>query len=139
MYSRIMVPVDIAHPGGLSKALGVAADLAMHYGAEICYVAVSSSAPGDLGHNPEEARTKLAHFAAAQGEAHGHAAKSHLAISHDPAVDLDRTLLKAVQDTGADLVIMASHVPAWSDFLRGSHGGHMANHAKCSVMIVRDS
>ncbi|MEY8839162.1 universal stress protein, partial [Cribrihabitans sp. XS_ASV171] len=86
MYSKIMVPVDIAHPGGLTRALEVAADLARHYGAEVCYVAVSASAPGTLGHTPEEATSRVAQFAAAQGEAHGHAATSHLAISHDPAV-----------------------------------------------------
>ncbi|GGH18733.1 Nucleotide-binding universal stress protein, UspA family [Cribrihabitans marinus] len=137
MFSKIMVPVDISHPGQLTRALTAAADLGRHYGAEVCYVAVTSSAPGTLGHTPDEARGHLAEFSEAQAAAHGHRACCHLALSHDPAVDLDRTLLAAIEETGADLVVMASHVPGWADSFTGSHGGHLAAEAKVSVFVVR--
>ena len=139
MYSKIMVPVDLEHIDHLQRALDVAADLGRHYGAGICYVAVTSSAPGLLGHTPEEKSERLARFAAAQGEVHGLVATSHLALSHDPKADMDNTLLGAVSETGADLVVMGSHMPGWADIFTGSHGGWMATHAKTSVMVVRDA
>jgi nucleotide-binding universal stress UspA family protein len=36
---------------------------------------------------------------------------------------------------GADLVIMASHIPKLFDL--GSHGGRVASHTSASVMLVR--
>jgi nucleotide-binding universal stress UspA family protein len=57
--------------------------------------------------------------------------------SHDPAADLDPTLLKAVEETGADLVVMASHVPGLTDYIWPSNGGTVARRAKVSVMVVR--
>jgi len=139
VFTKLMVPVDVTHPGQLEKALAVAADLARHYGAGICYVAVTSSAPNALGHTPEEAARHLDEFAAAQGETHGLGTSGHLVVSHDPAVDLDKSLLGAIRDTGADLVVVASHVPGWRDLFSGSHGGWLARHAPVSVTVVRDA
>ena len=38
---------------------------------------------------------------------------------------------------GADLVIMASHVPGMLEHIFSSHGGYIAQHAKVSVFVVR--
>jgi len=138
VYSTIMVPLDIAHPDRQARALRVAGDLAAQYGAELCFVTVTSAAPGTLGHTPEEAKERLNAYARDKGQELDVKARAHLALSHDPAVDLDKTLLGAVDETGADLVVMASHVPGWADFFTGSHGGWLASHAKVSVMVVRD-
>lgn len=133
-----MAPVDLAHADKLGRALQVAADLADRYGAEVCYVAVTAPTPGALAHNPSEFAARLDDFAQAQAARHGHTATSHSVVSHDPAVDLDDSLLKACDDTGADLVVMASHVPGVVDFLFPSHGGRIATHAEVSVMVVRE-
>lgn len=139
MFSKIMVPVDLNHVSRLTRALKVAADLSRHYEAEACYVAVTGSTPGPLAHNPQEFAAKLEEFAKGEAAAHGHKATSHSIVSHDPAVDLDRSLFKAREEIGADLVVMASHVPGIADYLFPSHGGSMARHAGVSVMIVRES
>lgn len=138
MFTKIMVPVDLIHAARLRRALDVAADLGRHYGAEVCYVAVTAPTPGPAAHNPQEFAAKLEAFAQGEGAAHGLSVSSHSMISHDPAVDLDDTLLKARKETGADLVVMASHVPGIGEFLVPSHGGKMARHAGVSVMVVRD-
>jgi nucleotide-binding universal stress UspA family protein len=54
-------------------------------------------------------------------------------------IDVDKVLLStAVVESGAvDLVVMQSHVPGISDYLWGSHGGHLAAHADISVFVVR--
>ncbi|WP_425407083.1 universal stress protein [Hwanghaeella sp.] len=137
MFKRIMVPVDLAHADKLEKALALAGDLASHYGAALVYVGVSASAPSSLAHTPEEYAEKLSGFAAEKGKAHGVSAEARSYISHDPTIDLDATLLKAVKETGADLVVMASHIPNVTDYVWPSNGGTIAAHADVSVMVVR--
>ncbi|NHH99348.1 MULTISPECIES: universal stress protein [Oceanimonas] len=138
MYQHIMIPVDLAHVERLHTALQTGADLARLYDATVCYVGVSSNAPSEVAHNPREFERKLQAFATDQAARHQLPKVSSAAcISKDPAVDLDRTLLKAVKDSGADLVIMASHVPGLAEHLFASNAGYVANHAEVSVLVVR--
>ena len=138
MYKHIMVPVDLAHEGKLDRALKTAADLALHYGARITYTGVTSPQPSSVAHNPAEYGEKLSRFAAAQGKTAGLSdVKSHPIVSHDPSVDLDRTLAEAAEQIGADLIVVGSHIPRAFD-LR-SHGAHLAQLSHHSVMLVRDA
>ena len=80
---------------------------------------------------------KLGTFAAQEADKHGVEASAHTAIAHDPTTEIDDALMRAIGDTGADLVVMASHVPNVMDYIWPSNGGKLAEHAKCSVMVVR--
>lgn len=137
MYKKIMVPVDLAHVEKIEKGLTTAADLANHYKIPICYVGVTSPQPGPVAHNPQEFADKLEAFAQEQAKKHGHQATSKAYTSHDPTVDLDDTLLKAVHDVGADLVVMASHIPGLVEYVWPSNGGKIAEHSDASVFVVR--
>jgi len=138
VFKKIMTPVDLAHIGDLGKSLQCGVDLARHYNAEIVYVGVTSSAPSATAHNPAEYAEKLAEFSAAQSEKHGVTTSAQAITSHDPATDVDDALLDAVKETGADMVIMASHLPKLTDYIWPSNGGKIAAHAACTVMVVRD-
>lgn len=137
MFTKIMVPVDLTHADRLTKALGCAGALAKQFCAEAVYVGVTASAPSSIAHTPEEYADKLAAFAEEQGKTHGISASAHPMVSHDPATDLDPTLMKALKETGADLVVMASHIPNITDYIWPSNGGTLASHANASVLIVR--
>ena len=137
MFDKIMVPVDLAHADKLDRALRCAADLATQYNAKVTYVGVSAATPGSVAHTPEEYAKKLSAFAESQVETYGIEADSLALTSHDPTVDLDPTLLKAIEDTGADLVVMASHIPNVADYIWASNGSTIARRAKASVMLVR--
>jgi nucleotide-binding universal stress UspA family protein len=137
MFSKIMVPVDMAHLDHLRPTLEVAADLGRHYGVPVAYVGVTAETPTAMAHNPAEFSARMKEFAAAQAENHGITAEGHGYPSHDPAIDLNRTLLRAIGDIGADLVVMASHIPNIADHLWPSHGGNIAAHARVSVFVVR--
>ena len=132
-----MVPVDLAHQGDLEKALQCSADLAKHYGAEVVYVGVTSSTPCATAHTPKEYQTKLDAFVAEQADANGIKASADMVISHDPSADVDDKLMDAITETGADLVVMASHMPNVMDCIWPSNGGKIADHSKCTVMVVR--
>jgi len=137
MYTKIMVPVDLAHIDKLDKALTTATDLAKHYRIPICYVGVTAEAPTSVAHTPKEYADKLQAFGAGQAEQHGIEVTTKAYPSHDPSVDLDRTLIDAARENGADLIVMASHVPGVADHVFGSHAGAVASYSKVSVFVVR--
>lgn len=137
MYKSILVPVDLAHADRLEKALGTAADLSRHYDIPVCYVGVTTAIPGGVAHTPQEFAGKLAAFGEAQAAAHGITASTKMCVSHDPAVDLDATLMQAIEEVGADLVVMASHVPGVPEHVFATNAGYLANHARVSVFVIR--
>lgn len=137
MFTKIMVPVDLENVSALEASLKVAIDLGKLYGAAICYFGATAAAPSAVAHSPAEFAEKLQAFADHQAAAGGVTVEIHAATTHDPATDLNDALLRAVEDTGADLVVMATHLPGVSDALWASHGGTVASHAKVSVLLVR--
>ncbi|WP_084862885.1 universal stress protein [Salibaculum halophilum] len=137
MFKHIMMPVDLAHADKLDRAMTVAADQAKHYGAKVTYVGVTAATPGSVARTPEEYADKLAKLAAAQSELHGHQAESHAVVSHDPAADLDDKLIETRKALGADLVVMATHLPNMADMFLPGHGGELARHSQVSVFLVR--
>lgn len=137
MYKKIMVPVDLAHLDALKRSLQVAADLARQYKAEVCYVSVTANTPGPVGRTPAEYEKKLASFADEQAQLHGQPISSRVFVSTDPTAELDRILVKAVGIVGADLVLMATHLPHRVDAIMPSHGDKIAKHINVSVFLVR--
>lgn len=53
------------------------------------------------------------------------------------APGLDNTLIKAIEDVGADLVVMPTHPPTNVDVVMPSNGGKVAPHTKASIFLVR--
>ena len=137
MYSRIMVPVDLAHADKLSRALETAAVLAKADGATLIYTGVASTTPDAIAQNPKEFADKLAAFADAQRKVHGMPAEAHAVTSHDPAVDMGDKLIEAVEETRADVVVMATHIPGVADHWFQGKAAHVAEYAPVSVLVIR--
>lgn len=137
MYKKIMVPVDLAHVERLEKAIATATDLGKHYGIPICVAGVTAETPTEVAHSPKEFGQKLREFGAGLSAAHGLDIDTVVYASHDPAVDLDQTLIRAAQENGADLIVMASHMPGLREHIFASNAGAVASHAKVSVFVVR--
>lgn len=139
MYHKILVPIDLAHIDKMPKTLSTAIHIAKHYNSTLCYVSVTSSAPSSVAHTPEELADKLHTFAQEQGQAHGIDTDSKVISTPDTAAELDDRLLEAIKDTGADLVVMASHTPGIGDKLHilHSNGANIVKRSDVSVFIVR--
>ena len=137
MYGKIMVPIDLAHLDLLEPSLATVADLARHYDAEICYVGVTATQPGSVARTPEEYQQKLDAFADERAQVHGQPVSTRTITSADPVADLDDLLIDAIDDVGADLVVMPTHPPSHVDVLMPSHGGKVATHTDVSVFLVR--
>jgi nucleotide-binding universal stress UspA family protein len=137
MYKKIMVPVDLAHLGALEKALTVAADMARHYNAALCYVGVTTSQPSSVARTPDEYREKLLAFAKEHAPDNGHEATAAVYNSHDPVTDLDDILLAAIKELDTDLVVMGTHLPHHIDAIMPANGSKVAAHSEVSVFLVR--
>ncbi|MCI2394016.1 universal stress protein [Aliiroseovarius sediminis] len=137
MFKKILAPVDLYHADKLDKALTATGELARVYGAEVCYVGVTGSTPSELARTPEQYARKLKEFAREQGEKFGVTTSSHTIVSHDPAVQMNHELAAAVEDVGADLIVMATHPPDVTDYLWSGNGAHLAAHSDASVMLIR--
>ena len=132
-----MVPVDLAHIEKLEKAITTATDLARHYGAPICFVGVTAETPTEVAHTPKEYAQKLGDFGVGLAAKHGLKVETAAYPSHDPAVDLDQALIAAAEENGADLIVMASHVPGLREHVFASNAGAVASHAGVSVFVIR--
>lgn len=137
MFRKIMVPVDLAHLSALEKSLTVAADLARHYKAALCYVGVTTSQPSAVARTPEEYEQKLMAFAQDHAPDNTHEPTVRVYNSHDPVADLDDILVQAIQDVDADLIVMGTHLPRHLDAIMPAHGSKVARHTKASVFLVR--
>lgn len=137
MYQTIVVPVALAHTELLDKALATAADLAERYGAALHMVAVTSPEANEVAHTPDEFKGKLQAFASEQSAARGVEFQDHTIITPDPIRELDRRLGECIHELGADLVVMASHVPTFRDHIFTSNAGFLVTHTEVSVFVVR--
>ncbi len=137
MYRKIMVPVDLAQIETIEPTLETVADLARHYNAEVCYVGVTSTAPGSVARTPEEFGKKLEAFAQKRHQVHGQPVSTLTIATADPVADVDDRLIRAIDEVGADLVVMPTHLPKHIDIIMPSHGGKVATHTDVSVFLVR--
>lgn len=137
MFSTILVPVDLLHRDMLAKALDVAGDLAKRHGARIIVAGVGGELPNALGHNAAEFAQTLHRFAEGLRDKYAVAVEAEPIIRHDPEVEITAALMSAIARTGADLVVVASHVPGFLEHVFASHGGYLAQHAAVSVFVVR--
>ena len=138
MFQHILVPVDLAYLNTIQRSLEVAAAEAKSHNAPVTYVSVTASGPTRLVNTPEEFQKMLHSFADQQAEAHKIEAKSLALITNDPTTEVDDVLMRAIEETGADLVVMASHKPGFADYFWPSSGGKIASHSTASVFVVRD-
>ncbi|WP_339934945.1 universal stress protein [Vreelandella glaciei] len=139
MFKNIMVPVDLAHLDTFEPSLSIVADLAKKYDAHITYVSVTANTPTSVARTPQEYEQKLNAFAQERQKVHGQPVSIKVYSSTDPIANVDSLLVKAVDEVGADLVMMATHPPRHLDIVMSSHGGKVATHTNASVFLLRST
>jgi nucleotide-binding universal stress UspA family protein len=138
MFTHILVPVDLSEKQMIAKAVRVAVDQARHYEAKLTLVSVVGGLQAKVSNSSGEYARQLAEYADEITIANGIIPETMIYEVPDPSVEVDRKLLQVISDTGADLVIMATHQPGWVEYIVNSHGGRLASHAPVSVFVVRD-
>lgn len=136
MYKKIIVPVDAAALDKGEKSLRKAASL-LDAGGEIVLLTIVEDLPGYLAIDvPVELIENAIRDAKAQlvglKEKTGIAARIEIR-SGAPA----REILAAAEDHAADLIIVASHVPDYSNYFIGATADRVVRHSKVSVLVDR--
>ena len=142
MFKAILVPIDIAQPGSWEHAIPQAIELAVVGNGVVTIATVVK----DL-----RAAFAGVHFEF-QAELLVSRTKDKLAqiVSRyrDRKVILNeqvrfgsvgREILEAAREQKTDLIVMASHRPELKDYLIGPNAAYVAQHAFCSVLVLRSA
>lgn len=141
---RILWPTDFSGPAG--EALGPAAELAEHFGAELLIVHVIDpmpvvpTPPGPLAMNVslyvEERREEASRLIDGLKKSRiPEAVKVTPLIVEGPPAD---EIAHRAKDFGADLIVMATHgETGWRHALFGSIAEHVLRASPCPVLLIR--
>ncbi len=142
MIKSILLSVDLNHPSSWSKALPQAVALAKADGAEIHILTVIP----DYG-MAMVADQFPAGFADKASAVSSEALKQ-LVADHIPSEiktsthvqhgTIYKSIIKAANNAGCDLIVMASHRSEMKDYLLGPNAARVVRHAKQSVFVVRE-
>jgi nucleotide-binding universal stress UspA family protein len=141
MYNSILLTVDLNEESSWAKALPTAVEYCRAFGAELTLMTVvpdfgmpivAQYFPEDYAERAlEQAETKLEALAA---EHVPEGITVHCKAGHGT---IYQEIIKAAEEAGCDLIVMASHRPALGDYLLGPNAARVVRHAKCSVLVVR--
>ncbi|PLK71996.1 universal stress protein [Rhizobium sp. TH135] len=136
MYKKIIVPVDPAAIAIGEKILAKAKSL-LDDGGEIVLVTIIEDIPGYLAIDVpvdliegaiNDAKAKLVTLKQKTGVA------AHIEIrSGAPA----REILATAEEHKADLIVVGSHVPDFSNYFIGATADRLVRHSKISVLVDR--
>jgi nucleotide-binding universal stress UspA family protein len=129
MYKKILLPVDLDYPEVAAKAMGVAREMANAEGASLTVISVQPIVIDESGTPPPDYQPKMEAYLAKNGGQIKGLLKLGGSISAE--------IRYAAEEIGADLIVMGSHDPHFTDYLIGSNAAHVALHTPCSVMVVR--
>lgn len=134
--TKILVALDIARPGGNDAVLDTAETLAGAMGAGISVIYVLDPPPSYvlaelpeavLGKRQAEAEDMLREIL------EGRECDEIVVREGPPAMEI----LDHAASIDADLIVLHSHEPGFSDYFIGSVAGRVVRHAHCSVYVLR--
>jgi nucleotide-binding universal stress UspA family protein len=140
VFKSILVPIDIAQRSSWQFALPEAIEQAKAGGADIAIVTVIREFkamfeavyfPIQLERMIADARIKLA------TAVHEFPASDVKIIQEVRVGSIGPEILAASRQYKADLILMASHRPEMRDYLIGPNAAYVAQHAECSVLVLR--
>lgn len=136
MYRKIIVPVDMGQMDKGEKILAKAQAL-LDEGGAIVLVNVVETVPSyltiDLPADFIDVSVKDAESKLAALDTKFSASARRIVRVGSPA----REIIEVAEKEGADLIIIASHRPDFTNYLIGATADRVVRHAKCSVLVDR--
>lgn len=140
MFKSILVPIDIAQRSSWEGALPQAIELARGSSGKVTVITVVRDVkamlegvqfPFQVEIMMSGAYDKLAEIVSSYRAA-------EVVIEEEVRFgSISREILAAAKERRADLILMASHRPELKDYLIGPNAAHVAQHAGCSVLVLR--
>lgn len=142
MYQDILIAVDLGEEASWRKALPFAIEMTRNFSARLHVVTVvpdsgfhyvSQFFPAGYEERMIEEANKALHEFVGENVPEG------ISVQHIVAHgSIYREIVKAVEEIGADAVVMASHTPDLSDMVIGPNAERVLHHVKCSVFVIRE-
>jgi len=136
MYKKIVVPVDMGQLDKGEKILAKALAL-LDAGGKVVLVNVVETVPSyitiDLPIDFIDVSVRDAEAKLAELDGRLAAGAKTIVRTGAPA----REIMDVAETEGADLIIIASHRPDFSNYLIGATADRVVRHAKCSVLVDR--
>ena len=132
MFKKILFPVDLDYPESAAKAMEAAKAMARAEGASLTAISVQPVVIDESGHPPPNYQPKMDAYLAKHRSADN---KIEGVLKLGGSISAE--IRYAAEEIGADLIVMGSHDPHFTDYLIGSNAAHVALHTPCSVMVVR--
>ena len=136
MYNNIIVAVDLEH-GDAGKALLAHASALVDAGGTVRLLHVIEDVPSYIAaelprdlNDRRQAEAKVELGLLTQGAGTNVVSEVRMGAASSQ-------ILQCAEDTGADLIMIASHRPGLSDYFIGSTAARVVRHAQCSVLIRR--
>lgn len=142
MFKSILLTVDLTHPESWEKALPQAVELVRTSGGTLHIMSVvpDMGTPLVEGFFPEDFEKKaIAAASAALDDLVAREVPKAIKVHQHLAFGkIHKKILKAIERTGCDLVMMASHKPdRVREFLVGSNADRVVRRSPVSVLVVR--
>jgi nucleotide-binding universal stress UspA family protein len=143
MFKTILVAIDLNEPASCRRPLESAVTLGRTFGAQLHVLtvvreveAVLQAKAAALGYDPvvaylENETESLIRDADAYD--------LHPKIMVTVGASIYAEILAVADSVGADLVVVGSHRPAMKDYLLGTNAARVVRHARCSVLVARES
>ena len=141
MFKNVLIAIDLGEPGSWARSLPVALQICKDWSSRLHVVTVAAEVNVQVASFfPGNANSKLREQTAAElanwiREHVPAGIEAHAIVGQG---SIHREILDAAGKANADLIVMASHKPAVSDYLLGANAAHVVRHAACSVMVVRN-
>ena len=138
MYSSIVIAAALFNEGATTRAALKKAQAMLDKGGKITLVHVIDEVPGYVAasipkeHMTARRRETEEQLEAIAAEATGVAVETVVREGQPSA-----SILGAAQEAGADLIMIASHKPGFSDYFIGSTAARVVRHAQVSVLVSR--
>ena len=140
MFKSILVPIDLTQESSWRFAIPEAIEMAKTGNAKLAIMTVvrdvksifeGIALPFQLERMIAEARRDLAGIV---GKFRSDAVEIEQEVRFG---SISREILAAAKGRSCDLIVMASHRPEVLDYLIGPNAAHVAQHAPCSVLVLR--
>ena len=140
MYKTVLVPIDLGQIEQGNLLVKTAMKLVEPIGGNFILLNVLPDIPGYvtaqmpehfLNDAKDDAVKELEEVARKSGARD----QANLIIQQG---SIHNEILSVAEDLKADLIVMASHQPEFSDYLLGTTAARVVRHAKCSVLISRN-
>lgn len=136
MYKSILVPVALEHEDNEDSAKAVVQALRAD-GGKVTLLHVMPEIPGYVAAYIPEGTFERNHKEAVaemnvMAEKYAGGAEVQVVTGHT-----SQAILSCAKESGADLIVIASHRPGFEQLLLGSTASHVVRHATCAVHVIR--